>query len=709
MRYVRIAVFAPLPGAFTYRWPAMLGEPVVGVRVRIPFGNGARWGVVLGEGDAEDVPPERMRDVADRLDGKPILDPVRQDWLARVGRYWLAEPGALWETALGWSGIEWLRRFRAPAPERLARADARLGAVFPDARAITLKTARNRARRAGDDSGLVWRVMQASASGLLEELPPDSPFDEHKAAPPDFAPNTGQRRALQALNDARGFAPFLLFGRTGSGKTEVYLRAAARRVAEGGQVLILVPEIGLTPMWLARLRAYFRRVLVWHSGLEDRERLRARMHLDAAEVLIGTRSALFLPLPRLAMIVIDEEHDPSFKQQEGLPYSARDAAMMLAQGLGIPLVMGSATPSAESWRLAKEGRVALLRLDRRAAADGAPVAIEVVDMRGETAPVSGRLADALRKSVARGDQAMLFLNRRGYAPALQCMACGEVPECPHCAVRLTLHRRAGRLRCHACGHARAAPKVCPACGEAAFHPLGEGTERIEDWLREHLPELRFARFDRDAFTTPARMLEVLEDFAAHRLDCLVGTQMLVKGHDFPKVSLIGVVNADQGMHLPDFRAGERWWQQLTQVIGRAGRAGRPARALIQTRSPDAPWLARLDESAAESVLDEELDLRRAMGFPPFARWVRIVMSARKRAAAEDAAHRLAQACARAGLDACGPMPCAIERLAGQWRIELLLRDTLRKLLPWRLAPVLQRARPPREVRMRVDVDPLEMM
>ncbi len=708
-RHVRVAVFAPVPGAFTYRWPAMLGEPAPGIRVLVPFGRGERWGVVLGLEDAAPEAADGVRAVADRLDAAPWFDDVRREWLARIGRYYLAAPGELWEAALGWSAAELSRRFRRAGPAAQGGAlPAMLAGVFRDRRALSLKTVRARA-----GAGAIWATIAAASKGCLQEEPVGSPFPaSSRAEAPAIELHDEQRRALAAITAARGFASFLLFGETGSGKTEVYLRAAARRVAEGGQVLILVPEIGLTPMWLSRLRAHFSRVLVWHSGLSARERLAARAHLAEAEVLIGTRSALFLPLPRLAMIVIDEEHDASFKQQDGLAYSARDAALMLAQQLAIPVVLGSATPSVESWRLASEGRHALLRMARRAVGGARRLSIETVDMRGESEPVSAALRDALRDCLARGEQAMLFLNRRGYAPALQCMACGHVPECPHCAMRLTLHRRAGRLRCHACGHARRAPRACAHCGEAAFRPLGEGTERLEDWLGEHLPELRFARFDRDALGSRKRMFAVLDDFAAHRLDCLIGTQMLVKGHDFPRVTLIGVINADQGMQLPDFRAGERWWQQMTQVIGRAGRDGGEARALIQTRSPEAAWLARLDEARAEAVLDEEMALRKALRFPPFARWVRCVASARKLPAAMALAETLAARCREAlppEVEVCGPMPCAVERLAGRWRVELLLRDPGKRGLPWRLAPLLDGLGRRGDARLRVDVDPLELM
>jgi primosomal protein N' (replication factor Y) len=307
-------------------------------------------------------------------------------------------------------------------------------------------------------------------------------------------------------------------------------------------------------------------------------------------------------------------------------------------------------------------------------------------MRGVDAPLSDALLATMRENLVRGDQSILFLNRRGYAPALQCTACGEVPECPGCSIRLTLHRRAGQLRCHTCGFRRRVPKTCESCGEHALMPLGEGMEKLEEWLTEQMPELRFERFDRDVITSHARLANTLAAFEAGELDCLIGTQMLVKGHDFPNVTLVGVVNADLGVNLPDFRAGERWWQQMTQVTGRAGRGEKPGRVMIQTRMPEAGWLSRISEDEATRTLDDELKLREMLHYPPYARWVRLVFSSGKVERATEVATQFARHCAKLdGINVTGPMPCPMERIAGKYRIEILLRDTSRKLLPWKLA------------------------
>jgi len=393
-----------------------------------------------------------------------------------------------------------------------------------------------------------------------------------------------------------------------------------------------------------------------------------------------------------------------------MSYSARDSALLLAQQLSIPIVLGSATPSLESWRQVEQGGYQRLDLPERIASGADTIRPEVVDMRGLESPLSDRLLEAVRETRAAGEQSILFLNRRGYAPALQCTACGDVPECPSCSLRLTLHRRAGSLRCHACGFRRRVPKSCEVCGEAAFMPLGEGTEKLEDLLHEQIPELRFARFDRDAITSHSRLEKTLTDFEQGELDCLLGTQMLVKGHDFPNVTLVGVVNADLGISMPDFRAGERWWQQMTQVTGRAGRGDKPGRVIVQTRMPEAVWLTRIGETSAVATLNEEMELRKMLDFPPFARWLRVVFSAAKTDAATQLAMQFVRYCEQIeGLSISGPMPCALERMAGKSRIEVLLRDPSRKLLPWKLAPLLEGINLPRDVRMRIDVDPQDMM
>ncbi len=720
---VEIAVFAPLNKTFTYTWPEWLGEPKPGVRVQVPFGRGRRLGVVWFEDVAPDSAIE-LKAVIDRVDAVPLYDSRRMQWLERARRYYVVAPGECAETAFAWAGHEDKRRWHCPDTAALSRSDSGLAQAFSHRTTLSTATLRKKL----SVTGLYHRLWQAVAAGHLTEVfkgeegdRPHSSGQNSTTAPflhPEM-PNEpipehlfpAQQQALGRISRIRGFAPFLLFGCTGSGKTEVYLRAARQRVDAGRQVLILVPEIGLTPQWLARLATRFNRVAVWHSGLSDVRRLQVRRELPGVDVLVGTRSALFLPLPRCSMIVVDEEHDTSFKQQDGMHYHARDMAVLLAQELEIPIILGSATPSLESWRQARDGRYQLLELPERIAPHPAP-AIERIDMRGMEAALSDPMLALLRDTKDRGLQSILYLNRRGYAPALICTACGDVPECPSCSFRLTLHRRRKELRCHGCGFARRVPVACEHCGEDALLPLGEGTEKVEEQLAATLPDLRMARLDRDAVRNETELMRILGDFSSGQLDCLVGTQMLVKGHHFPNVVLVGVVNADLGLGLPDFRAGERWWQQITQVVGRTGRGEDPGRVMVQTRNPEGQWLSRIGSEQACKTLDTELALRKTLDYPPFARWVRIIFLATHNNLAMQAAEYVARACAAHMPDivqCMGPMPCAIERIATRYRVELVLRDTTRKHLPWRLAPLLSRITLASGVRMRVDVDPLDMM
>ncbi len=675
--------------------------------MRVPFGRARRLGVVLGTGEAPSG--IELKPAWDRLDADPWHPAAYRHWLHRLRRYYLAPPGLIWETALHALNAEMHARYLCPRPEALPPRCPALRDAFHGRRPISMQTLLRRVDATADLCQQLRWALEASAIEALPVNPPWLTNDGAKSPLPSL--NDEQRAAVQTVHEQRrGFRSFLLFGRTGSGKTEVYLELARRYVNEGGQVLILVPEIGLTPMWTSRLARRFSRVLVWHSALSATQRLSAIRHLNQAEVVIGTRSALFLPLPRLAMIVVDEEHDLSFKQQEGLCYSARDAALLLAQQLEIPVVLGSATPSLESWRQAKEGTHRLLRLRRQAVARHAPNS-EVIDMRRhEKAILSPPLLRALRDVHERGEQSILFLNRRGYAPALQCTACGHIAPCPACSLRLSLHRKQGKLRCHVCGFERAAPRCCEACGEAALLPLGSGTERIDEELQQHIPNLRIERFDRDSVASHARLVEVLRRFEHGEIDCLIGTQMLVKGHDFHNVTLVGVVHADMGLSIPDFRANERWWQQMTQVMGRAGRGAKAGQVLIQTWMPDAPWLQCIGEWQAEQALDTELALRRQLGFPPFARWVRMVFSGRKEARVRQTARDWQQVCERIpGIQVMPAGPCPLERQAHRYRFEILLRDAEKKRLPWALEPVLQNCVLPFDVRCRVDVDPMDML
>jgi len=689
---------------FDYIWPMHLGEPLVGLRITVPFGHGKRVAMVVEVSSKTSV-HEELKAVLDRLDVVPLYDSKRLNWLKRAAAFYLSSEGEMCEVGLSWAANDKQRRFKCVDQVKLKELDADLSQAFITKRALSLSTIMQHCNTAA----VQWRVLQAIDKGLLAEVVADQPrLSVEKEKPLSLRPS--QKMAVEAIIEHQHtFYPSLLFGSTGSGKTEVYLQAAAHLAKVNKQTLILVPEIGLTPMWVKRLLARFEKVAIWHSGLTTREKINVRHQLSDVQILLGTRSALFLPLPRLGLVVIDEEHDSSLKQQDSVAYSARDMSLLLGQELKIPVMLGSATPSLESWKQVQDGRMACFKLVERVH-QHTSIVPEIIDMRGLTTALSAPLIERLKVTHQEGKQSMLYLNRRGYAPALQCTACGYVPTCKSCSLRLTLHRKQKQLRCHHCDYTQSVQTHCPSCGENACLPLGSGTERLEDDLLAAIPELKIARFDRDVIHNRKDLENTLAAFEAGDIDCLVGTQMLVKGHHFPNVTLVGVVNADLGMNLPDFRASERWWQQMTQVFGRTGRGKQPGKVVVQTWSPDAPWFKRLDEGKAEEVLNEELSLRELTHFPPFSRWVRIVFSSTNHEKAIIAGKQFAEVLQTwSDIAVSGPMPCALERLSGRFRYELIIRDESKQHLPWKLLPLLKQQRVPSGVRRKVDVDPQDLM
>ncbi len=537
----------------------------------------------------------------------------------------------------------------------------------------------------------------------------------------------GQQRAVHALTaalDGPGFRPFLLQGVTGSGKTEVYLRAAEHTLASGKGALVLVPEIALTPQLVGRFRSRFgAQVAVLHSGLTPSERRRHWQALRAGRVrlAVGVRSAVFAPVARLGLLVVDEEHDPSFKQEEMLRYQARDLAVVRARDAGAVVVLGSATPSLESYENARRGRYQLLELPVRV--DDRPLpTVQLVDLRrrpraqAETPPVlAEESAQALSETLERGQQAILFLNRRGHSTTLVCQACGQSLSCAQCDVALTLHLYPPAVQCHYCGAAHAVPEVCRACGGPLLR-LGSGTERVEAEVQARCPTARVARLDRDSVGTGERLTERLAAFARGELDVLVGTQMVAKGHDFPGVTLVCVVSADTGLLLPDFRAAERTFQLLTQVAGRAGRGQDIGRVLVQTYNPEAEPVARAAAHDFVGFAARELEWRRALAYPPFSRLAAIRLegadAGRTASGARALAHLLERSLppAASGVRLLGPAPAPLSRLKGLSRWQLLLKAPQHRVL----RPVLdaaERALPslPPGVRGILDVDPGAML
>ncbi|MDX6081095.1 primosomal protein N' [Xanthomonas campestris pv. incanae] len=732
---LRVALPVPLPQLFDYLPPQdtdMDGPDRVGCRVRVPFGPRELVGVVVERGQQPSA--EGLRAALDWCDDTPLLvDELARSlhWLARYTHAPLGEaqasalPGPLrrgepladthawaWQlTEAGQTGAGSLRAGSRPA--LLAAlllagplAEEPLEQQLPQWR----EAARNLAKR-----GYAERV--AVAADTLPARPGTGP-----------QLNDEQQAATDAIRAGSGFATYLLDGVTGSGKTEVYLQAIADCLAAGKQALVLVPEIGLTPQTLGRFRARLGvPVHALHSGLSDGERARvwAAAWRGEAKLIVGTRSAVFTPLPNAGLIVIDEEHDGSYKQQDGIRYHARDFALVRGKALDVPVILGSATPSLESLHNAYSGRYRHLRLSRRAG-DARPPRVRVLDVRKRPLKdgLSPEVLAGIGATLARGEQVLVFKNRRGYAPVLLCHDCGWTAACQRCSTPLhqtpmTVHAGGRRLQCHHCGARQPAPLACPACASLALQPQGIGTERLEERLVEAFPEAPVVRIDRS--TTQRR--DALETQLARLgtdAGILVGTQILAKGHDLPRLTMVVVVGIDEGLFSADFRAAEKLAQQLIQVAGRAGRADRPGEVWLQTHHPEHPLLQTLVNGGYHAFADAELQQREAAGFPPFAHLALFRAEAKDVAAANQfliavralvGAQTPVPSPALAPVECYGPMPAPMPRRAGFQRTQLLLsaaqRSALHRVLDAQM-PAIHALPQARRVRWSLDVDPIDL-
>jgi primosomal protein N' (replication factor Y) len=660
VKYVRVALDVPLDERFDFRVPEDTQVPL-GSLVVVPFGRTRKVGVVVEASDTTELSPSRVRPIESVV---PDVAPFRRDELELFEFC-----AAYYQRALG-------EVIAASLPPRLRQVSRRT-------------------------------------------IEPPEPRAALQPARPSLDATQEQLAAIETVRQGFGrFHPVLLQGVTGSGKTEVYLRLVAETIATGSQALLLVPEIGLTPQFEDRVRARFPGMAVTaaHSHLPQGERARAWLAAQsgAARVVLGTRLAALMPFLHLGLIIVDEEHDPSYKQQEGLRYSARDVAVLRAQRLGIPVVLGSATPSLESLANAREGRYALARLDSRAASGAMLPGIRTIDTRADR-PVEGLthgLVAAIESRLARGEQSLVFVNRRGFAPVLFCRSCSWHSACARCSANLVLHRREAELRCHHCGRRERIPLACPNCGGSDLAPVGEGTQRIEETLGQALPGARIARIDRDSTSKKGALARVLEQVRVGEIDVLVGTQMLAKGHDYPALTLVGVIGADNALFSADFRAAERLHAQLVQVAGRAGRAERPGEVLIQTHFPHHPLYAAVARHDYDRFADAALEERRAAGFPPYAH-LALLRAESKNAGEALGFLAIAARLARAqgtSVDVFDPVPATLERKAGFERAQLLVRSSSRAVLhaflrKWHEA---LEARAERRVRWSLDVDPQEV-
>lgn len=732
----------PLGQAFTYAVPAELVHEVSrGARVLIEFGRRKVLGIVLDVAEREpDVPLDKLKSLVAVVEQRPVLPLELLEFLQELARYYVAPIGEVMQLAV-------------PAVERSqakllahtggARVIGRLlqvakatGAEPSAALRGSAKPILEHLQQTGSTSLTEleekWPSARAAvkrlvASGVVEieerEAPRDAFFSAAVArdTPPELtAAQDAAVKAVCGQLSVNERAAFLLDGVTASGKTEVYLRAVQHTVACGKAAIVLVPEIALTPQLVARFRARLGdSIAVLHSGLSDTERHSMWRALRDGElrVAVGARSALFAPVEKLGLLCVDEEHDGSFKQEEGVRYNARDMALLRAHRAGAVCVLGSATPAISTLALVTQGRLQHLRLPSRARQSAVLPEVEVVDLRRQGAGPSGeplisiRLHRELSATLEAKNQAILFLNRRGFSPSLVCDVCGKTLECPHCAVSLTLHRARGeRLRCHYCDYECRRPAACPACAGTPWIEEGAGTERIEQLLAESFPSARVARLDRDV-ASGAGGEKILERMRSGEIDILVGTQMVTKGHDLPRVTLVGVLNADAALSFPDYRAAERSFHLFVQVAGRAGRGDHPGRVLIQTRQPSHPAIVCAVRHDVSTFVEQELRLREELGYPPFSRLALLRCDAVEEARAEQAAKQLvvvARNAAGRAVQILGPSPAPIARLRGRFRFHVLLkaqeRNDLRKAL---LA--LARAEVDRHVRKVIDVDPVSML
>jgi len=720
---LRVALDVPLDRLFDYRTDASNDGDVAapGCRVLVPFGRREVVGIVVERAETSELPRDRLKPATRVLDAAPLFDAELMTTLRRAARYYQHPLGEVLHTALP-AALRSPRALPAPVVSALAlTGDGERARNDPKRRRGTRIAALIDALSGGplpvEELDAILPGWRAAARAATER----GWIERTSAAPRSRAPVAGpplndeQRTAAEAIAGARGFSPFVLDGVTGSGKTEVYLAAIADCLARGRQALVLLPEIALTPQALRRFRERLGvEIAALHSGLGDVERARAWLAVaqGKVDVVVGTRSAVFVPLPRAGLVVVDEEHDASYKQQDGFRYHARDLAVLRAQALDVPVVLGSATPSLETLANVAAGRYRALRLAHRAGF-AQPPALLVIDLRRQ--PLRHGLApatlDAIAATVARGEQVLVFKNRRGYAPVLLCHDCGWSAQCPRCERALTLHQASRRLICHHCGFRESIPRACPTCEGLALHPMGQGTERLEETLRARFPDVPIVRVDRD--TTRGRRARdaLLDDLPSAGARILVGTQMLAKGHDLPHLTLVVVVGVDEGLHSVDFRAGERLGQLVVQVAGRAGRAERPGTVILQTHDPEHPLLAVLRNGGYRALSAKLLEERRDAGLPPFAHFALLRAEAKQSEKLDAFLAAAAAAIDDGRILAHGPMPAPMPRRAGVLRGQLLIEAAERPVLQEFLTGWLERVRALPEgkaLRWSIDVDPVDL-
>ncbi len=733
----KVAVDVALDRLFDYAVPAHLAPTVrAGARVEIPFGRRWACGYILSLQEDSDKPG--LRPIRSVLTDQPAVDELMLDLARWMAEYYCAPIEHALRTVLPSPVRRSDVRFRKPlyvartvAPETMqegskalrktAPAQSRLAALLAEREGAYLQ---DLLREARTTMAAVRALIERGWVAVERRIKPRTPASAQVVLPTEpleLMPQ--QKEALGTIcraMDAGRSSVVLLHGVTGSGKTEVYLQAMAHAMRQGRGAIVLVPEIALTPQTIERFRGRFGdQVAVLHSRLSDGERHDEwhRIRDGKARVVVGARSAVFAPVHPLGLLVVDEEHEATYKQEESPRYNARDVAVMRGRSEGCVVVLGSATPSLESWWNARRGKYALARLPYRVDHRSMPV-MRVVDMRLETAErgrhalFSKALMDGIRSRLERGEQTMLFLNRRGYATSLLCLRCGYVAACEHCSVAFTYHRADESLRCHICGDEQPVPAKCPKCGDPQFKMAGLGTQRVEAAVAAMFPKAAVRRMDADATTDKDAHGRILGEFRTGKIDILVGTQMIAKGLHFPNVTLIGVVCADMGLHLPDFRAGERTFHLLTQVAGRAGRGEVPGEVIVQTYTPFHAAIQAARRLDYEGFSDQELEFRRQLAYPPFSRLICLEVRGRSEERTKYCAEWLARQCTAAmptGVRVGEAAPAPLARARGVYRYQVMLRSPSLRRMNEPLRKVLKEFKRPADVTCTVDVDALSLL
>jgi primosomal protein N' (replication factor Y) (superfamily II helicase) len=740
--FAGVVLNRPLETVLTYRVPPRLaGRLRPGGRVAVPLGKGNQpavgYCVRVEEGLADGIEPGRVKDLLDVLDDPPLIDAAMLELTRWMAGYYACSWGQALDAVVP-AGVRkaagtQVRTFLiVPEEIKLARETLSLPPKQAEVLAILcrsdeLLTVADACRLARCATGPIAALRQRgyvhTVRRRAEKRPAAPPEPDPEPPRPPLVPTEEQRHVLDRMApalEADGFAAFLLHGVTGSGKTEVYLAAIERVVARGREAIVLVPEISLTPQTIRRFRRRFPKVAVLHSHLGDAERHRHWKSIASGEVpvVVGARSAVFAPTRKLGLIVIDEEHESTFKQETTPRYHARDVAVKRAQLEGVPVLLGSATPALETWRNAELGRYVRLDLTKRVAERPMPE-VSLIDLRHEKpapgSPVGG-LSEPLRRAMASamddGGQVILLLNRRGYHTFIFCPKCGRPIKCDACDIALTHHKGRRRALCHACDAEREPPSSCPTCGATGLHYGGIGTERLEREVRAAFPDRVVRRMDSDTMRSPGSHEKVLRSFKDGQVDILLGTQMIAKGLDFPAVTLVGVVNADTALHLPDFRASERTFQLVAQVAGRTGRGDRPGRVLVQTFCPDHPAILRAARHDYLGFVADELPERQKRGVPPFGRLVRLIARGADEAAVrrfmEDLSHTLG-ASATPDVRLLGPSPAPVLKIRNLHRWHLRLQAPSPKPLQALLHAALPTISPPNGIELAVDVDPISLL